>query len=127
MEVSSVELWSMYISYVRRRNSLQTGDVNRSYKIINDAFSLALSQVGTDKEAGKLWQDYIDFIVSGPGIVGGTSWQDNSKVDVLRAAYHRATAVPTSALTSMWKAYDIFENQINKVNVSYTKLNPSRD
>lgn len=72
-----------------------------------------------DKDSGKLWQEYIDFIKTGPGIIGGSDWQDKSKMDILRSAYQRAIAVPTSSLNSLWKEYDIFETQSNKANVCY--------
>ena len=76
-----------------------------------------------DKDSGKLWQDYIDFIKTGPGVIGGSDWQDKSKMDALRSAYQRAIAVPTSSLNALWKEYDVFETQSNKVNVSAADLN----
>ena len=69
-----------------------------------------------DKNSGRLWQEYVDFIKTGPGVVGGNDWQDKSKMDALRSAYQRAIAVPTSSLNALWKEYDIFETQSNKVN-----------
>jgi cleavage stimulation factor subunit 3 len=113
-----VNLWSLYVNYIRRRNSMTTGDVAKSYKIISEAFNFALNNVGMDKDAGKLWQDYVDFVKSGPGIVGGTGWQDTQKMDALRAAYQRTIAVPTSALNVLWKEYDNFETGLSKINVS---------
>ncbi|EXJ63028.1 hypothetical protein A1O7_03472 [Cladophialophora yegresii CBS 114405] len=116
LEVLDVPLWSLYINYIRRRNSMQTGDVARSYGIINDSFSFALKTIGMDKESGPLWQDYINFLKTGPGTVGGTGWQDAAKVDTLRAAYQKAIAVPTAATTALWKEYDAFETGLSKIN-----------
>ncbi|KAJ9611979.1 mRNA 3'-end-processing protein rna14 [Cladophialophora chaetospira] len=116
LEVLDVPLWSLYINYIRRRNSMQTGDVARSYGIINDSFSFALKTIGMDKDSGALWQDYINFLKTGPGTVGGTGWQDGAKVDTLRAAYQKAIAVPTAAVTALWKEYDLFEAGLNKIN-----------
>jgi cleavage stimulation factor subunit 3 len=118
LTVPDVNLWSLYVNYIRRRNSMTTGDVAKSYKIISEAFNFALNNVGMDKDAGKVWQDYVDFVKSGPGIVGGTGWQDTQKMDALRAAYQRAIAVPTSALNVLWKEYDNFETGLSKINVS---------
>ena len=118
LAVPDVKLWSIYINYIRRRNSMTTGDVAKSYKIISDSFNFALNIVGMDKDSGRLWQDYIDFIKSGPGVVGGTSWQDTQKMDALRAAYQKSISVPMSALTSLWKEYDNFETGLSKINVS---------
>ncbi|KAL2393231.1 mRNA 3'-end-processing protein rna14 [Exophiala dermatitidis] len=116
LEVLDVQLWTLYINYVRRRNSMQSGDVARSYNIINDAFSFALKTIGMDKDSGSLWQDYINFLKSGPGTVGGTGWQDGAKVDTLREAYQKAIAVPTTATTVLWKEYDAFETGLSKIN-----------
>lgn len=118
LEVPNVELWSIYISYIRRRNSMQTGDITKSYKIIYEAFTFALNNVGMDKDAGQLWQDYIDFIKTGPGTVGGTGWQDTQKMDTLRGAYQKAICVPMSTLNALWKEYDSFESGLSKINVS---------
>jgi cleavage stimulation factor subunit 3 len=117
LSVPDVKLWSLYVSYIRRRNSMTTGDINKSYKIISDSFNFALNNVGMDKDSGRLWQDYIDFVKSGPGDVKGTGWQDTQKVDALRAAYQRAISVPMSALNLLWKEYDNFETSLSKINV----------
>jgi len=117
LEVPDVELWTIYINYIRRRNSMQTGDISKSYRIINESFSFALDKVGMDKDSGRLWQDYIDFIKSSPGQIGGSGWQDAQKMDTLRATYQRAICVPTSALNALWKEYDAFETGLSKINV----------
>lgn len=119
LEVLDVQLWSLYINYIRRRNSMQTGDVAKSYKIINDSFSFALKTIGMDKDAGNLWLDYINFLKAGPGVIGGPGWQDAAKVDSLREAYQKAIAVPTAATTTLWKEYDSFETGLSKINVSH--------
>ena len=103
---------------------MTTGDINKSYKIISDSFSFALDNVGMDKDSGRLWQEYIDFVKSGPGLVGGTGWQDTQKMDALRAAYQKAIAVPMSALNTLWKEYDSFETGLSKINVSLCHMLP---
>ena len=113
----NVELWSIYINYVRRRYSMTTGDVTKSFRVIEQSFQFVLSNVGMDPNSGKIWQDYIDFLKTSPGVIGGNDWQDKAKADTLRSAYQRAIAVPTSALNVLWKEYDIFETQSNKANV----------
>jgi cleavage stimulation factor subunit 3 len=121
LAVPDVKLWSLYVSYIRRRNSMTTGDVNKSYKIISDSFNFAINNVGMDKDSGRLWQDYIDFIKSGPGDIRSTGWQDTQKVDALRAAYQKAISVPMSALNLLWKEYDNFETSLSKINVCYAE------
>lgn len=117
LDVLDVQLWSLYINYIRRRNSMQSGDVARSYSIINESFSFALKTIGMDKDSGNLWLDYINFLKTGPGTIGGSGWQDGAKVDALREAYQKAIAVPTAATTILWKEYDAFETGLSKINV----------
>ncbi|KAK5953947.1 mRNA 3'-end-processing protein rna14 [Knufia fluminis] len=116
ISVPSVELFAIYVNYVRRRHSMQTGDTSQAYKNIHQTFEFALKSVGMDKDSGSLWQDYINFLRTGPGTVGGSGWQDSQKMDALREAYGKALSVPTSAIQSLWKEYDAFETGINKIN-----------
>lgn len=99
---------------------MTTGDTAKSYKIIFESFNFALDIVGMDKDSGQIWQEYINFIKTGPGVVGGTGWQDTQKMDSLRAAYQKAIAVPTSALAPLWKEYDGFETGLSKINVCWS-------
>lgn len=99
---------------------MTTGDTAKAYKIISESFTFALDVVGMDKDSGQIWQEYINFIKTGPGIIGGTGWQDTQKMDALRAAYQKAIAVPTSALAPLWKEYDGFETGLSKINVRYS-------
>ena len=119
LHVPNVHLWHIYLNYIRRRNSMTTGDTAKSYKIISESFNFALDVVGMDKDSGPIWQENINFIKTGPGVIGGTGWQDTQKMDALRAAYQKAIAVPTSALAPLWKEYDGFETGLSKINVSF--------
>ena len=116
VSVPSVEVFSVYVNYVRRRHSMQTGDTTQAYRNINSTFDFALKSVGADKDSGSLWIEYINFLKTGPGTVGGTGWQDSQKMDTLREAYGKALCVPTSALLSLWKEYESFEMGISKIN-----------
>ncbi|KKY15038.1 putative cfia complex component [Phaeomoniella chlamydospora] len=116
LTVPYVGLWSAYLQYVRRRNNVLTDPDGRAYKTIAESFDFALKMVGMDKDSGSIWQEYIDFLKSGPGNVGGTGWQDTQKMDSLRAAYQKAICVPTSALNSLWKEYEGFEMSLSKIN-----------
>ena len=118
LAIPHLQLWSMYLDHVRRVNNTVTDPSGTARTTINKAFEVAIRHVGMDKEAGRLWQDYIQFLKSGPGIVGGSSWQDQQKMDVLRKAYQQAICIPTQAVTAIWKEYDQFENGLNKVTVN---------
>ena len=112
-----VQLWTVYMNYIRRRNDLNdpTGQARQT---ITQSYEFVLSSIGQDRDSSKLWQDYIQFIRTGPGQIGGTSWQDQQKMDQLRKAYQRAICVPMANLNALWKEYDQFENGLNKMTVS---------
>ncbi|CAG8942219.1 unnamed protein product [Penicillium salamii] len=115
LTIPSVHLWSVYLDYVRRRNPLSTDASGQARKTISSAYDLAIQYVGMDKDSGNIWTDYIEFIRSGPGSVGGSGWQDQQKMDLLRKAYQRAISVPTQAVNTLWKEYDQFEMGLNKL------------
>ncbi|KAK8175072.1 half-A-TPR repeat-containing protein [Phyllosticta citrichinensis] len=115
LQVPHLQLWATYLTYIRRRNNLINDVTGTARQTISQAYEFVLSSVGLDKDAGQLWQDYVEFVESGPGIVGGSTWQDQQKMDLLRKAYQRAICVPTDAVTALWKQYDRFEMGLNKV------------
>ena len=117
MQLPNLQLWSTYLDHIRRIHNVQTDTSGTARQTIHQASDLALQQVGIDKDAGRLWQDYIQFIKSGPGIIGGSNWQDQQKMDLLRKTYQRAICIPTSATSVLWKEYDVFEMGLNKVTV----------
>jgi cleavage stimulation factor subunit 3 len=119
MTVLNVSLWNVYLNYIRRRNDLITDVTGRARSTISSAYDFALDNIGIDKDSGRIWQDYIQFVKSAPGVAGGTSWQDQQKMDQVRSAYQRAINVPMSTLNTLWKEYDQFELSLNKTTVSY--------
>jgi cleavage stimulation factor subunit 3 len=88
-------------------------------KVVMQAYEFVLSNIGMDPQSGKIWQDYIQFIRSSPGTVGGSSWQDQHKMDQLRKAFHRAIAVPTPAIITLWREYEQFESSLSKATVRF--------
>ncbi|WYZ34218.1 hypothetical protein EsH8_I_000494 [Colletotrichum jinshuiense] len=112
--VPNVKLWTVYLNYIRRRYDLTNDPNGEARRILSMSYDFVIGSVGTDRDSGQLWKDYIQFIKSGPGQVGGSGWQDQQKMDQLRKAYHRAITVPMSALTDLWKDYDQFEMSLNK-------------
>lgn len=117
MQVPHVKLWSAYLDYVRRRNNLTTDTEGKARQTISQTFDFVLQNVGMDRNSGQLWVDYIEFLKSGPGTVGGSSWQDGQKIDVLRRAYHRAVIIPTHNTNAIWNEYTKFEMELNKSTV----------
>lgn len=117
LQIPHVQLWSMYLDHIRRHNNVTTDASGEARKIIHQAYDLALQHVGLDKDSGKFWLDYVQFIKSGPGIIGGSNWQDQQKMDSLRKIYQRAICVPTQSTNILWKEYDSFEMGLNKITV----------
>jgi len=114
----NLQLWSTYLNYVRRRNVVSTDKTGQARKVVTETYEFVLQVIGQDKDAGQIWQDYIQFMRSSPEQVGGTTWQDQQKMDLLRKVYQRAICIPTQAVQSLWKEYDAFELGINKQTVS---------
>ena len=118
LTIPNTQLWSLYLDDIRRRNNLTTDTSGNARQIISQAYDFALQNIGIDKDSGRIWQDYVQFIRSGPGIIGGSSWQDQQKMDLLRKTYQRAICIPTQSVNALWKEYDAFEMGLNKMTVS---------
>ncbi|KAL8698525.1 MAG: hypothetical protein Q9201_006522 [Fulgogasparrea decipioides] len=115
LSLPNLQLWSTYLDHVRRLNNVMADPTGNTRQVITQAYELALENIGMDKDSGYLWQEYIQFLKSRPGNVGGSTWQEQQKMDQLRKAYQRAIKIPTQATQSLWKEYDQFEMSINKL------------
>jgi cleavage stimulation factor subunit 3 len=113
----SVQLWSTYLDHIRRYYNVAKDPSPQAGQINHAAYNAVLDAIGIDKDAGQIWQDFITFIKSGPGTVGGTSWQDQQKMDELRKAYTRAICIPNQSVEAIWKEYSSFEMGLNKLTV----------
>ena len=116
-------LWSMYLDHIRRHNNVTTDSSGQARQIIYQAYDVAIQHIGLDKDSGKLWQDYIQFIKSEAGTIGGSNWKDQQKMDMLRKVYQRAICIPTQSTNLLWKEYDQFEMGLNKITVSLSHIN----
>ena len=115
MSVPNVGLWTTYLNYVRRMNDLRNDATGNNRTTVSQAYDFVLNNIGVDRDSGTIWQDYMEFLRGIPGQIGGTSWQDGQKLDIMRKAYHRAIAVPMSTVSSLWKEYEQFETSANKL------------
>lgn len=113
--IQNVRLLTVYLDYIRRRNDL-SDPTGRARDIVAQSFEFVLSNdvVGVDKDSGPIWIEYIQFLKSAPGAVGEQDWESKKKMDSLRRAYQRAIAIPTRNLNELWRAYEQFENSIDK-------------
>jgi cleavage stimulation factor subunit 3 len=112
---SHLQLWELYLDVVKRGNDLANPNTR---KVIVDAFETVLGNVGIDKDAGNIWEDYIQFVALKEGQIGGSNWQDKQKEDELRNVFQRAIAIPTQSIVKIWQQYNQFEQNVSKVNVS---------
>ena len=114
MGAPNVTLWTKYLDYIRRRNDLNDSS-GQARQTVSQAYEFVIDNIGLDKDSGKIWADYIQFLKFGPGTVGGSQWQDQQKMDQLRKAYQKAICVPISNVNILWKEYDQFEMGLNKL------------
>lgn len=119
LSLPNLRLWSTYLDHVRRLNDITRDTAGNARQVITQAYEVALENIGIDKDSGFLWQEYIQFLKSRPGNVGGTTWQEQQKMDQLRKAYQQAIKIPTQATQVLWKEYDQFEMSINKNTVGH--------
>jgi len=119
LSVPNVQLWSVYLNYIRRRNDLTNDSTGQARSTISQAYEFVLDNIGIDRDSGRIWQEYIQFIRNAPGQIGGSTWQDQQKMDQMRKAYQRAICVPMSNVNTLWKEYDQFERSLNQTTVSY--------
>ncbi|EMD41132.1 hypothetical protein CERSUDRAFT_43736 [Gelatoporia subvermispora B] len=103
-----VELWKLYLTYVRRR--LNTGPNARD--AIRQSYEFAINRVGQDKDSTEIWMDYIQFLKSAETT---TTWEEQQKMDAVRKAYHRAVQIPVENVKKLWEEYQEFENGLNKI------------
>lgn len=115
LTVPNVELWSLYLDYIRRRNNLTNDQQGKARTTISQAYDFVLNNIGCDKEAGRIWQDQIAFVKSAPGNVGGSGWMDQQKMDSLRKVYQKAVTQPVIGVEAIWREYDQFEHGLNKI------------
>lgn len=105
----TVELFRLYVSYVRRVNDVITGGEN-ARGIVIQAFDVSLAEVGMDLNSGDLWNDYLDFLKSW---TPGTVWEKQQRTDIIRKVYKRFFAIPTKNIETMWAQYTRWENETN--------------
>lgn len=118
LTVTNVQLWTVYLTYVRRMNDLTDDATGNKRTTVSQAYDFVLNNVGVDREAGVIWKEYLEFLKHTPGQIGGSNWQDQQKLDIMRKTYTKAISVPTLEVQAIWKEYDQFEQGVNKMTVS---------
>lgn len=107
--VDDVELYRLYVSYVRRTNDVITGG-EKARGVVIKAFEFAVNKVGIDIASGPLWNDYLDFLKSWTPTA---SWEQQQKVDLIRKVYKRFLVIPTEKIEQAWSVYTKWESDLN--------------
>ncbi|PIA14492.1 Suf-domain-containing protein, partial [Coemansia reversa NRRL 1564] len=112
--VPSIELWQCYLNYVLKANVEPNVDEiqQENRATVMDCYKLVIENVGCDREAGRIWIDYISFIESAQA---HAPYEEQQKTDLLRETYQAAVAIPMIRVEDIWKKYDAFENQIDRM------------
>ena len=112
-----------YLHYIRRQNPLQPVPASSpnlpspylaSRLTITKAYDFALDHVGLDTLSTPIWKEYLEFIKEGET---RTTWEEQGKVAELRKVYTRVLKIPVEDVESIWREYDMFEGQVNKITV----------
>ncbi|KAK4232006.1 hypothetical protein QBC38DRAFT_525881 [Podospora fimiseda] len=112
--VPNVKLWTKYLDYIRRRNDVNDPS-GEPRLVVASAYEFVIDNIGLDKDSGKIWAEYLQFLKSRPGNAGGSQWEDQQKMDQLRKAYQRAIVVPIANVNTLWREYNEWEMTLNKL------------
>lgn len=112
--IDNVELFRLYVNYVRRVNDVITGG-EKARGIVIQAFEFAVNRVGIDIKSGDLWKDYLEFLKTWTPTA---SWEQQQKVDLIRKVYKRLFLIPTEKIEQLWSVYTKWENEINSSTAS---------
>ncbi|KAG2500896.1 hypothetical protein HYH03_001655 [Edaphochlamys debaryana] len=115
MAVPSLELWALYIKFIRRSNK---GKGAEGSVEVRNALDFTLDVVGQDINSGPFWQDAIqhlqtaklgtpEFAALFPQAVSGQ--EDQARMAAVRKLFQRAVTVPHQHLDGLWRDYQRFE------------------
>lgn len=109
-EVLKVNLWEVYLRYIRRVNAEKDGGRD-SRDTIQSAYEFALEHIGNDIDSEKIWLDYLTFIQS---LSKSESHEQQQLMDLTRKTYRRALCIPLRNIETIWQGYNNFEKGLNK-------------
>ncbi|KAJ3341063.1 mRNA 3'-end-processing protein rna14 [Gonapodya sp. JEL0774] len=111
--IPDVDLCKFYLNYIRRRFSGGEGEKKvEGRTTVAKAYEFVVGNVGADKDSGMVWNDYLFFIKAGET---HNAFEEGQKIDLYRRTFHRAVGTPVSNVELLWKEYDNWENQLNKL------------
>lgn len=107
--VADVGLWRVYLSFVHKKQDTQTEEGRREVKT---AFEFVLENVGLDVESAAVWKEYIQFLKD---LVPTSQQEEGEKIVSLRKAFQKVVTRPVMGLEGLWKEYESWETELNKV------------
>ncbi|ORX52497.1 hypothetical protein BCR36DRAFT_30218 [Piromyces finnis] len=113
--VPNVELWKHYLNYVKKThsgNAISEEKKAEARQVIGEAYDYVLQHIGTDKNSGSIWQDYLYFVKNNEI---NSTFEEQKNMLLLRKIYHKVLVIPIANIEQIWKEYDTFENNINKL------------
>ncbi|PAA82567.1 hypothetical protein BOX15_Mlig031030g1 [Macrostomum lignano] len=105
-KVLHIELWKLYLQYIRDTKSKQPAFKEKMGK----AYDFALEKMGLDFSSYSIWVDYIQFLKNAP--VQG-SYAESQKITAVRKIYQKAIVTPMVNIDQVWRDYSSFETGLN--------------
>ncbi|KAG2229913.1 hypothetical protein INT48_008288 [Thamnidium elegans] len=90
--VLSVDLWKFYLGYIRRINLGESGSA-------------------VTPEARAIIEKAYEYVLSNTS----NTWEEQRKMDSMRRAYQKAVTIPLNNVEHLWKEYDQWENNLNRL------------
>ena len=106
----NLEYWKFYIHYVKVTK--ENGTNSNSRQDITAAYEYAIQHMYLDINATSLFTDYINYLKE---YKVTTQYEEGLKINGIRKVYHKAIETPMNNLEVIWKDYDLFENELNKI------------
>ncbi|PSN52680.1 Cleavage stimulation factor subunit 3 [Blattella germanica] len=120
MKVLNIELWKLYLAYVK-----ETKSTLPTYKEkMAQAYDFALEKIGMDIQSYSIWNDYVNFLKAVEAV---GSYAENQKISAVRKVYQRGVINPMVNIEQLWKDYMNFEQNINPIIAEKMAMERSRD
>nr|CAH7728622.1 unnamed protein product [Callosobruchus chinensis] len=120
MKILNIELWKLYLTYVKEtKSSLPTFKEKMA-----QAYDFALDRIGMDIHSYSIWNDYVNFL---KGVEAVGSYAENQKISAVRKVYQRGIITPMTGMETFWKEYISFEQAINPIIAEKMSIERSRD
>lgn len=109
---NDLQLWSTYLSYVRRTNNLITGG-QEARAVVMKAFELVMEKCAVfEPRSSSFWNEYLGFLEQWKPV---NKWEDQQRIDMIRRLYKRMLCVPFESIEKTWNRYTQWEQEVNSL------------